>query len=310
MIRSIMPERTHRSSTLRGYIFSDLLILGIALVPGATKLYSLGPEPGVPFSIRSFHFIQQVDDSTYINWTGGFIYTSIQVPLKQVNSTDAPSAMTPGSLTEARAMARQEAQRLAMGRLFHALKSFPVESNKTVADLLRENERFRMELGNLQDRVRVKSRRTGEGYVALELGLYLYGRNGLLGILPDRSGEEIPSVSPFGPEDEITGIIVVIDPELPFKPVLRPSVYMSNGRRIYGPGTLLPGLSRPPVLYFKSIEDARNRGNAGLRPAIVYATEIMNTGDAVIDSSDARRILGSRTGRQALRQSKVIFVMP
>ena len=271
---------------------------------------ALGPEPGTPFAIRSYHFVQRIDDSTFINWTGGFIYTSIKVPLKRVNSKDAPSADTPGSLTEARAMAREEAHRLAMGKLFQALKSFPVESNKTVLDLLQENERFRMQMGALQDRVKIKSRRTGEGYVALELGLYLYGRNGLLGILPDRSGESVPSMGPEGPEDEITGIIVMIDSSLDFEPVLRPSLYMSNGRRIYGPGTLQPGLSRPPVLYFKNLSDARDRGNAGLRPAIVYATEIMNSGDAVIDSSDARRILGSRTGRQALRDSRVIFVMP
>lgn len=275
-----------------------------------TSVHAIGPEPGAPFAIRSYHFVQQIDESTFINWTGGFIYTSIKVPLKRVNSKDSPSADTPGSLTEARAMARQEAQRLAMGKLFEALKSFPVESDKTVLDLLQENERFRMQVGRLQDRVRVKSRRTGEGYVTLELGLYLYGRNGLLGILPDRSGERIPSMSPEGPEDEVTGIIVMVDEGLRFKPVLRPALYMSNGRRIYGPGTLQPGLSRPPVLYFKSLSDARDRGNAGLRPAIIYATEIINNGDAVIDSSDARRILGSRTGRQALRESRIIFVMP
>lgn len=282
-------------------------LAALTSMPGS--LEALGPEPGAPFAIRSYHYIQKIDDSTYINWTGGFIYTSIQVPLKRVNSKDAPSANTPGSLTEARAMARQEARRLAMGRLFEALKSFPVEADLTVLDLMNSNQRFQMQMGGLQDRVRIKSRRTGEGYVALELGLYLYGRNGLLGILPERSGESVPSMSPYGPSDEITSIIVVIDSDLPFLPVLRPSLYMSNGRRIYGPSTLQPGLSRPPVLYFKSLADARNRGNPGLRPAIVYATEIMNNGDAVIDASDARRILGSRSGREALRDSKVIFVM-
>ena len=282
----------------------------VALLSIQPAAQAIGPEPGAPFAIRSYHFVQQVDEATFINWTGGFIYTSIKVPLKRVNSKDAPSADTPGSLTEARAMARQEAQRLAMGKLFSAMKHFPVESNKSVMDLLQENERFRMQFGRLQDRVKIKSRRTGEGYVALELGLYLYGRNGLLGILPDRSGEYIPSMSPEGPEDEVTGIIVMIDEGLDFRPVLRPALYMSNGRRIYGPGTLQPGLSRPPVLYFKTLSEARDRGNAGLRPAIIYATEIINNGDAVIDSSDARRILGSRSGRQALRESRVIFVMP
>ncbi|MCB1171525.1 MAG: hypothetical protein KDK25_14360, partial [Leptospiraceae bacterium] len=192
----------------------------------ATALPALGPEPGAPFAIRSFHFIQKIDENTFINWTGGFLYTTIQVPLKRVNSKDAPSADTPGSLTEARAMAREEAHRLAMGRLFQALKQFPVEADKTVLNLMEENESFQMQVGRLQDRVRIKSRRTGEGYVALELGLYLYGRNGLLGILPDRSGESIPSMSPHGPEDEITGIIVMVDPELNFRPVLRPSLYM------------------------------------------------------------------------------------
>ena len=98
----------------------------VALLSIQPAAQAIGPEPGAPFAIRSYHFVQQVDEATFINWTGGFIYTSIKVPLKRVNSKDAPSADTPGSLTEARAMARQEAQRLAMGKLFSAMKHFPL----------------------------------------------------------------------------------------------------------------------------------------------------------------------------------------
>lgn len=253
-----------------------------------------------------------LNQSVQINWTSGFAYVSVSVDVPAVDRKNAAASFDiPGSLSEARSLARDKARRLAEDRLFDELSSIRIDGKNQLSDIVRSSSNARSGLGNLKRMIHTKSRRTSEGFVALELAVDLYGSRGLASILPAAKPALVPEMVPVLPEDSdtISSVIVVVDTEK-FEPALRPAIYSDTGRMIYGPPTLPANLKRPAVLYYKTVNAARRSELAGRKPYIVYASDVISNSDVIIDSQDARRIVGASSGRDSLERSRVLFVIP
>lgn len=277
-----------------------------------TVLILTTPAGARSYQNRQGDVITSLNDSVKVNWTSGFAYVSVSVDVPAVDRKRASTAFDiPGSLSEARSLAREKARRLAEDRLMDQLYNLKVDGKNRLQSVLSESQPAKEGFSRMRRMLHTRSRRTSEGYVTVELAMDLYGYRGLSSVLPSLESAAVPAMTPLLPEDSdrITSVIVVVD-SASFEPALRPALYSDTGRMLYGPGTLPGNLRRPAVLYFKSVNEAKNSGVAGDRPYIVYASDIMSGSDVIIDSADARRIVGASTGREALSASKVLFVLP
>jgi len=221
--------------------------VGVISFAGALVLaaFSAGVEArGLQEALRTipaFHYVVQVDPDSRIDWTGGVAFARARVRLPRIVYERADPEFgrtgTARSLTEARALARRQAREQAALRLMELTQGMQLDARYTLRQRMESDRLLRDRIGGLTERFQVRSRQTGEGYVAVELMLPFHGPEGLYALLArSTSGTRPPpEPGPLDVADEISGIIIDAS-ELPdFRPSLEMRIFSDSGRMIYGP---------------------------------------------------------------------------
>ncbi|MEQ9365848.1 MAG: hypothetical protein RIF32_16515 [Leptospirales bacterium] len=277
-----------------------------------------GRDRSLFFRTPDYHFIQQLDEHSSVDWTGGYVFARSRVRLPRIvydpSHSDFGGPGTATSISDARATARNKATELASLRLMNSVTSLRLDSRFTLLEKMRADSALRESLGSLASRFITKSRNTGEGYVSVELAMPFLGRDGLYGML-GRSyygTQRPPEVSSVDVPDHISGLVVDLREYPEFRPSLEPRIFTDRGRLIFGPEMagrtcLRLGL----VAYYASSEQARRDRRVGGQPYYTYAAGVLGAGrsDIYLDAEDAERILGHRSGRVALSRCSVVFVL-
>jgi len=249
------------------------------------------------------HVQKSVGDQGYVDWTAGYISAKAIVPIGDIRSG--------GGLTRVRDEATEAAREAALSRVMNILSRLMINGDRTILSEMRANEDLAVRLGAVSELAVEKSRRVDEGKVTVELVLQFYGKRGLFSRLAPERGEEIPEVTHNNPRDEITGLLIdATDANVEF--VLEPRILTDQGRLIYGPGQADRSCfaSRGLASYHMSRDAARKDRRIGDNPYLLYAsTRAGAAGDLFISSQDAIRILGSKTGRAALKGCAVAIVV-
>ncbi|MBE7438519.1 MAG: hypothetical protein HS115_08710 [Spirochaetales bacterium] len=252
------------------------------------------------------HYIETMGDSSKVDWTGGYVFASARLDLERIDPLDRQA---PGSITEARIAARERAREMASLALMKAIGSLPYDSSRTIQSMRKKDLDLARRLDGIKDHFLIKSSRTGEGYVSLELALPFVGPDGLLRALRPRFREPVPEAQVETLTDDISGIIVDTTLTENFRPALLPVLYNEAGLKIYSAeqaGNCL--IRRGVAAYYSSLEQARRDLRAGRKPYTFYAIATNGSSDAVVSARDAT-FLTSASGRRNLRACRVIFVV-
>ena len=278
-----------------------------------------GRDRSLFFRTPEYHFIQQLDENSSVDWTGGYVFASSRVRLPRIiydaSNSDFGQSGTAASISDARAAARSKATELATLRLMNSVTALRLDSRFTLLEKMRADAALRESLGNLASSFIIKSRHTGEGYVSVELAMPFLGEGGLYSML-GRSyyGTQRPPevISEEGVTDPISGLVVDLREFPECRPSLEPRIFTDRGRLIFGPEMagrtcLRQGL----VAYYASAEQARRDPRVGGQSYYTYAAGVLGTGksDIYLDAEDAERILGHRSGRVALSRCSIVFVL-
>ncbi len=221
----------------------------------------------------------------------------------------------PPKITEIRRRVRQETLEEARLQLVSLVYSLPINSDFTIKKKSDQNEHFRRRMGNLVFRFVTDYEIIGSEFIRISLSLPLTGKAGLYSLLAGfvDSHSELPEFVNTKFSFPITSLIIV-SKEIPgFQPSLVPRVYSQSGSLIYSSRIANHScfIEKGLVSYHHSVAMARRSRQSGSKPYIVYAATWKGErpSDLVLHSRDADRILTSPSGRSALRNCRVIFVI-
>ncbi len=279
---------------------------------------SFAIDRGVLFRDISSHFIIALDEDISIDWTGGYVFAKARVRFPRIvfdrTDPDFQSRHTASSLTEARAISGEKAREQASLRLMQSLLRLRLDTDFFFQEKLAVDRNLRERLSDLPSLFIEKSRNNGDGFESIELALPFYGEKGLFSILAGQNyaSDEIP----VGPEgdvvDTITGLIIDTREFPEFQPSLEPKIFSDQGRLIYGPRMVARSCAVRigNAAFYNSEAMARHDRRLGLAPYYVFASGVKGPGksDVFLDGSDVMRIIGSPTGRNALRKCAIVFL--
>ncbi|MCB1172574.1 MAG: hypothetical protein KDK39_03360 [Leptospiraceae bacterium] len=250
-----------------------------------------------------------------IDWTGGYLFARAEAPLPVIVS-DPYKTGGVHSLTEARMIAREKARELATARLFGALWQLNLDGEGSIGSRMERDGAFKSRMADLGDLFQVRSRRTGMGRVAIELGVPFFGARGLYALLADKhyNQSSVPELQFGNPAtDPISSIIIDMEPFSDFQVSLEPRIYTAQGRLIFGPemASRTCAIRYGLVGWHTSANRARLDRRAGEQPYFTFAGGLRGPrkSDIYLDDADVTRILGNREGRQALRRCNVLIVV-
>ena len=259
-------------------------------------------------------------NTSRINWTSGYASAQATTALPRiVNDRSDPDFGQPGtarSLSEARAIALASARSRAGRELVYLIGGLRLDSEYILLERLKKDRSLRQRFGSIHSRFRLRSTRTGEGRVSVEIGVPFRGPTGLYAMLVDQryDAEPVPAATADDLEDQITGLIVDASQLNSFRPSLEIRIYTDRGRRIYGPETIgrRCAVRRGVITYARTRENAAEKASLGLYPYYTFAAGLVGPGhsDIFLAGDDVRRILGSKGGRRALRTCSVAVLTP
>lgn len=237
-------------------------------------------------------------EGVVIDWTAGLITAHGQAVIGDVRSR---------GVTRARDEAVVEAREIALARLIRAASGLPVNGRQSISGLIESHEGVAEKFSNAPNLAVEKSRRVAEGFVSVQLELPFHGRRGLLALIARPADTEVPArTSHENPEDRMTGILIDAT-EAAAGPVLEPRILSDRGRLLFGGQACQV---RGAAVYHVSRELANRDRRLGDSPYRVYASSRMQApGDLFISSEDALRILGSNSGRAALKTCSIVILV-
>lgn len=283
-----------------------IFLLGSVLA----SLYAI--ERSLLFKNTGHHYVVDLDESTQIDWTGGYIFAKARTRLPRISLRPQPG--TARSITEARFQAREAAYEQASLKLLRAVGRLRINSRQLMLNKLDQDRELRDRVGALPDLFIVKSRHTSEGYVSVELALPFYGK-GLYGLLAGRTyaRDPIPEYDEMPVTDNFTGLIIDTTEFPDFQPSLEPGIFTDAGRKIYGPEMVTRRCvtRRGLAAYYTTREHAQNDDRIGINPLFTFAAGTLGPGksDVFLDPEDALRLIATETGRKALKRCAVAFVV-
>lgn len=267
----------------------------------------------------TFDYVTKPASGARINWTTGYMSATASVPLPRIvndrNDREFGQPGTARNLSQARAMAHMQARRRARRRLIQVVGGVQMDSQFTLLQKLQKDRRLRQRFGTISSLFRVRSRRTGEGRVSVELAVPFRGPGGLYRLLADErySSEPIPQAEDLPVTDPISGLVIDATQLSEFRPSLEVRLFSERGRRFYGPETITRrcAIGRGPVTFSRSREEAVRVARLGLEPYYTLAAGAIGPArtDLHLADSDVRRILGSAGGRRALRTCAVAIIV-
>lgn len=270
------------------------------------------------FRKSSDDYIIQIPDKGLINWSQSYIESSASVDLPEiifdVDHPDFGKAGNVKNISNARSQAHDIAYEIAAEKLLNILGGVRLDSRYTLIEKLYNDRELRYRMGDIKDRFIIKSRRTGEGIVSIELALQFYTENGLFAVIADQKvGSEMIPALENNISDEVSGLIVNLTGFDEFQPSLEPSIFSNLGRRIYGPqqSSRDCAINNGIVKYVTSYEKAESSRNVGSKPYYMYAAGLTGTNksDIFINADDTARLLSSKSARKAMNSCKVTFIV-
>lgn len=285
--------------TRRCHILKKLFTLSALFFAGAVGLTAPFSEVlnAAPIADRPFHLIEKLSENSNINWTSGWIYAKVTVPVRRAESI---------SLTEARLRAVREAKERARTELSRGVLLLPVDSRGNYGEHMRENSRLRQDFESIDRYYRLLEHTTGEGSVTIRMGLPLFGSTGLLRRIPPSMLPEFDQALKLPVNQEkFTGLIIYTELATSYRPSLRPALALKTGERLIA----IDNTRDSRGFYFMEEESARNYGRAGDRPLVLYATAELNGTDLIIDTDDAQRILGNAGLLRSVREGRVAIIV-
>lgn len=283
----------------KSYTLTKLFTLSTLFFIGSVDL--AGPFTAAlhaaPAVDRPFHLIEKLSENTYINWTGGWIYAKVTVPVRRAESV---------SLTEARLRAFREAKEKARTGLSRGVLLLPVDFRGNYGEHMRKNSRLRQDFESIDRYYRLLEHTADEGSVTIRMGLPLFGSTGLLRRIPASVLPEFDQALKLPVNHEkFTGLIVYTELATSYRPSLRPAFALKTGERFLS----IDNTRDSRGFYFMEEESAHNSGRVGDRPYVLYATAGLNGTDLIIDTDDAQRILGSAGLLRSVREGRVAIIV-
>ncbi len=261
------------------------------------------------------HYIVSKKADAYIDWTEGKVYAGAKAALQSIVP---PISHNPYTFHEARAAAWRKAYERAEGRLFSLIYHIYLDSSmQSLYDAAQENPLLRKALAAIKTPFLIEKRRSTTKYAESMMSFPLKGEQGLYALLADSiisgTGSLAGRASSQGAVP-ISSIIIALEEFPDFQPTLLPRVFAHDGLLIYGPEYAKRScfVEKGLVFYATSIAMARKAPYAGLRPYLAFAAGLGGKvpSDPILDKEDAYKILESPSGRFALRNCRVIFVVP
>lgn len=248
-------------------------------------------------STRPYHFVQRLSENVSVNWSTGYMDARVTEPVRKAEGA---------SLTEARLSAIRIAKEKARAALSRAVLLLPVDAGGTYGEHMKSDPRLRQDFETIENDFRLLENTTGEGMVRLRMGLPLFGRTGLIRRMPEaeKSNAGFADVRLPVAGERYTGLIVFTELAADFRPSLRPAFSLPGGDRFLTVDNRNDGHG----FYFPDEASARSYGRVGDRPLRLYAPATLTHTDLVIDSEDAKRILGNARLFRAIREGHVAII--
>lgn len=297
---------------------SSFIIISIIFLLGLTPLQSRRLFRPSLFN-TSTSYVQELSENSYINWTEGFIAASASVPLPTIvldrNHPDYGKPDTALSISEARERAREQARENAILLLMKSLENLPMDQEHSVRERMVRDGEFRYNMGRAVSSILTRTRRTGEGYVSIELALPFYQTSGLYSLFPRGEFQDlpVPTLDVSGASDRITGIVIDVSEFPEFRASLEPRFYSEQGRLVFGPeiASRTHLVHRGPVVFYNDRERAMDDRRLGIAPFYTFAAGVLgkNKSDLMLDSDSVYKILSSPSGRDALRNCAIVVVL-
>ena len=251
-----------------------------------------------------------------MDWTAGYLSASATVKLPRIifdpTHPDYKSSSTALSITEARSSSRSMAIDQAELRLMELILSVQLDSENKIRTKMEDDMSLRDRMGYLSSKFIIKSERSGNGLVSVEIALPFTGENGLYSVITggEYNSESIPEFPESIVKQEISGIIIDVSEFKNFKPCLEPRILTDQGRLIYGPETLRSkiAIQRGMASYHMNHEKAVSDYRSGLTPYYLYAISVQK-GNIYLDSEEVKRILSSSSGRNAIQSGKIVLIL-
>ena len=320
----MLPLVRKKLSFLQGKRKSPSFCLFLLLVslPLLSSPIEKAEQREINRKLKEGHHLERFDAYSYLDWTEGKIYVHEQSPLYPALHKDPRDRITIEkkallSLSEARSKAQELTEEKARVKLLSLTYNVCLDSESLVKERMRQDKNFQKRMGEIRSRFRIESQRTGANYVSTKLSLPFRSARGLYALLVENSDKRLPLplLDPKGPRSSpfISGLIFIIEEKKDFQSSLYPRLYSREGLLFYSPEIAASRytIQRGPITYYNSLEHARKDPRAGTHPYIAYVANLrgIRRSDLVIHDKDLSVILGSLSGRKALRQARVILVI-
>ncbi len=242
------------------------------------------------------HFVQSLNSTTYIDWTGGRIYSTAHLP----------------------ELSNFENEEQARINLIHSVYEMPLYDNILVKERIEEDEELNQNLAYLSTRLEPRGKSSSENQSRYFLySLSLYGKEGLYDALAgsENFNQYMPTIDTGANDNDlITSIVIEVKHLTHFKPALSPRIYSPQGLLIYGPEYVQKKcfIQRGLVTYKNNLSQALNDRASGPRPILFAPVRLKsyeNGSDLVLTQKDSIKIMSSASARKALQNCKVTIVL-
>ena len=303
----------------RALFFPYFVFLALAFFPVSPE------DPELSKKRKQGRYIDKFDEHSYVDWTEGKVYVRMRRSIyprahgKDGQGFHSLRAKSPSlGLSEMRRRARNSLEKEARLKLSSLSYSLRLDSESLIRDRMEQEQSFQTRMGSLASRFQIESRRTSPNYVSIEMSLPFWSSKGLYALLL-KSSDRVFSLPRLELESSasypfMSALIFIVEETETFQSSLYPRFYSREGLLFYSPEAARPRyvLHRGPLVYYSSIERARRDPRAGSNPYIAYVAGLRGArrSDIVVHDKDLEAILGSPSGRRALREAKVIVVAP
>lgn len=245
-----------------------------------------------------------------IDWKAGIIsaHATYEFQINEKGIPLSPISYTETTINRARKEALELAKDRAIENLCASIRKLKVDGEKTVGDIIQENENTRKKLSETIATAIVYRSSPANFYSETYEAKITFG-NIIAALSFDFPELDFPQRDDAKIRTDYTSLI--IDARgLNVHPMLLPSIYNEHGFEIYSHRYVKASAAHKFGLatYCNTETEAMKNKKAGSHPYYIAAIRALR-GCPVISDRDARRILASPTTKENLKNCKVIIIL-
>ncbi len=214
----------------------------------------------------------------------------------------------PVSINKARMDQYVRSRDNAMRNAIETLKNVKLNYNKSIFDIIKNNDAFKVSISRLFDK-RTQISDSPENLTESRCRIEIKTGDIIKALGITFPVDNFPEVTENHVKTEYTSLI--IDTRgLSVDPMLLPVIYNEYGLEIYGKNFVLPdfAINRNMVTYVNTQNEALNNEKTGKRPYFCTALDALN-GSPVISNEDIKKFYNHKTNLNNLRKCRVIFII-